>query len=372
MTALPPVVAAPKRQRGVMARRSTSGQSVSPSHHAHDANAPRCVEHPPLHLHAARDQFIDANAAGLCPARTIPQYSWTLNMILKCLAGRDVQDVSGITPQLIRQFLTALSNRGCSSSYIHGYARVIRTWLRFLESEGLIPVNPMTRVTMPRVERKILPTFSRDEIERLLRACSNKRERAMVLILLDTGCRAAEMVHITLKDVDLDAGKVVIRQGKGRRDRIVFLRPLTIESIQENLTERTQLEDDAPLFPSAKTGKPLTANGLLQLCRRLGRRSGVPNCHPHKFRRTFATWSLRAGMNIHAVQRLMGHADLDTLLRYLDLGEADLAEAHRLYGPVDSLLGAMTTPPAVTVPAAPVCSSRRADARDERTAQRNL
>ncbi len=164
---------------------------------------------------------------------------------------------------------------------------------------------------MPRVERKILPTFTKNQLERLLAVCETHRERAIVLVLVDTGVRASELVRLTLAGVDLDAGRVLIRQGKGKRDRLVFLRPQTTSTIRAYLAERAQVEPKASLFPSTRTGGPLTPNGLLQLCRRLGCKAGVDQCHPHKFRRTFATWALRSGMNIHAVQRLMGHADLD-------------------------------------------------------------
>jgi integrase/recombinase XerD len=329
MKSMSPIISSPGR--GASTRDSFATRSVT-----NEADAEVQIA---LSLETAKEQFLDAKIAQLCTERTVGQYRWVLQRFSSWAAGRGIHDVEEITPQLVREFLTLLIRRRRASSYIHGHARVIRTFFRFLEAEGLVESNPMARVAMPRVERKILPTFTKDEVQRLLAACSNKRERAIVLVLIDTGVRASELVHLTLADVDLDAGRIVVRQGKGRRDRLVFVRPQTGCAINDYLAQRAHVEPGALLFPSVKTGKPLKPNGLLLLCRRLGRRAEVENCHPHKFRRTFATWSLRAGMDIHALQRLMGHADLDVLLHYLDLGEADLAEAHRLYGPVDSLLG---------------------------------
>jgi site-specific recombinase XerD len=291
-------------------------------------------------LEVASRAFVEAKVAQFCTQRTIGQYEWILTRFTRWAGERGIETVDQITSTDIRAFLTMLRSGERASSYVHGHARVIRTWLRFLEGEGLLDDNPMTRVAMPRVERKILPTFTKDELERLFAACKTTRERAMMLVLIDTGVRASEFVHLVLADIDWESGRVVVRQGKGRRDRFVFLRPQTTGAIRAYLAERSDAERHAPLFPSARTGGPLKPNGLLQFCRRLGRRASVDECHPHKFRRTFATWALRAGMNIHAVQRLMGHADLDVLLRYLNLDEADLAEAHRRYGPVDSILGA--------------------------------
>ena len=82
----------------------------------------------------------------------------------------------------------------------------------------------------------------------------------------------------------------------------------------------------------------LTDSGLRLMLRRLGKRADVEHCHPHTFRRTFALWSLRAGMNIYALQRIMGHSDLTILRRYLALTEQDLQTAHRRFGAVDSML----------------------------------
>jgi integrase/recombinase XerD len=71
--------------------------------------------------------------------------------------------------------------------------------------------------------------------------------------------------------------------------------------------------------------------------KRLGKRAGVEHCHPHTFRRTFALWSLRAGMSIYHLQRLMGHADITVLRQYLDLVTEDVQAAHQAAGIVDKL-----------------------------------
>lgn len=333
----PPLTSGSKRRHNSAPQRSAALQGASASPVTHEAT--RHDEPAPITtgLDEAKEQFLDAKIAQACTERTVDHYRWTVEKFNDWARAQGVKSIDEVTPQLIRKYLTAKIKSRRASSYIHGHARVIRTWFGFLQDEEVISTNPMERVAMPRVERKILPTFSQDDIERLLGVCQTLRERALIMVLIDTGIRASELVHLNLGDVDLQTGRIVVRQGKGRRDRLVFLSPRTVDALQYYLAQRSALVSSAPLFPSAKTGKPLTPNGLLLLCRRLGQRAGVANCHPHTFRRTFATWSLRAGMNIHVVQRFMGHADLDVLLRYLDLGEADLAEAHRLYSPVDSM-----------------------------------
>jgi integrase len=134
-----------------------------------------------------------------------------------------------------------------------------------------------------------------------------------------------------------------VRQGKGRRDRVAFLGAKARKALLKYLLTRPDAEPAEPLFPSVRTGERLKPNGLLLLCRRLGARAGVEHCHPHTFRRTFALWSLRAGMNIYALQQIMGHSDLEVLAQVPGVGrggpggrapQARCGRQHALAAPV--------------------------------------
>ena len=112
----------------------------------------------------------------------------------------------------------------------------------------------------------------------------------------------------------------MVRQGKGRKDRVAFLGAKARKVLMKYLMTRPEVTQTEPLFPSSKTGRALTPDGLLLLLRRLGKKSDVPHCHPHTFRRSFALWSLRAGMSgylypplktndiVHAVERALERA----------------------------------------------------------------
>jgi site-specific recombinase XerD len=298
----------------------------------------RVLPRPSAGLDLALDIFITAKQAERCTSRTIETYRWTLRRFLSWLREQGVSDAQGITSHQIRLYLAELDKQGYASSYVHIYARTIKTWLRFLHAEGLIGSNPMAKVAMPRLDKEILPAFTPEDVKRLLAACLTDRDRALVLCLLDTGCRAAEFVNLNIADVERRTGTVSVRQGKGRKDRVAFLGAKARKALLKYLMSRQDAAPVEPLFPSATSGERLTTNGLLLLCRRLGKRAEVEHCHPHTFRRTFALWSLRAGMNIYALQQIMGHSDLSILRRYLALVEEDLAEAHRKHGAVDNML----------------------------------
>ena len=129
-----------------------------------------------------------------------------------------------------------------------------------------------------------------------------------------------------------------MRAGKGNKGRTVYIGARARRALARYWLGRTVTAND-PLIPLVEHWRPahnprLTASADL----RLGDRADVADCHPHTFRRTFALSCLRAGMNIYALQRLMGHADLSILRKYLALVETDLQTAHREHGAVDNLL----------------------------------
>jgi site-specific recombinase XerD len=282
--------------------------------------------------------FITAKEAKRCTARTVRTYRWTLQKFLDWLGQQGVGQIQALTSHHIRQFLADLDKQGHAASYIHIYARTIKTWVRFLYSEGLIPADPMATVGMPRLDKEIMPAFAPADVRTLLAVCETARDTALVYCLLDSGCRAAELCALTLGDVNVKTGCVMVRQGKGRKDRVTFVSAKARRALLKYLMTRPNAQADQPLFPSCKTGEQLTPNGLLLLLRRLGKRAGIANCHPHTFRRTFVLWSLRAGMDVFALQQIMGHSDLTMLRKYLAQVQADLETAHKRHGAVDNML----------------------------------
>jgi site-specific recombinase XerD len=199
---------------------------------------------------------------------------------------------------------------------------------------------------MPRLDKRIQPPFSPEEIKALLAACNTKtpkdlRDRAMTLALLDSGPRSSEFVGLRVNSVDMRSGLVTV-MGKGHKQRTVRFGAKTRQAILRYLARRSEPTQDSPLCIAYRTDgeerSPLTLRGLQMVFRNLGERAGVTPCHPHRFRRTFALWCLRDGMDLHSLRLLMGHSSLAVLQRYLALAGEDIERAHRLHSPVDNLL----------------------------------
>ena len=151
------------------------------------------------------------------------------------------------------------------------------------------------------------------------------------------GLRASEFVALNNGDVDIGTGKVVVRHGKGNKTRVVFLGAKARRSLLRYLRQKTTHNPADPLWVG-RAGERLMYAGLRQILRRKAAAAGVPCPSPHGFRRSFALFSLRSGMNVYALQKLMGHSDLTVLQRYLSQTEGDLQAAHAQASPVDRML----------------------------------
>ncbi len=183
----------------------------------------------------------------------------------------------------------------------------------------------MTNVQMPKVERDLLPALDVSDVEDLLSACESIRDRAIILCLLDSGCRAAEFVNLDIKDFNRRSGEVTVRLGKGKKSRMTFFGPRARKELMRYLYGRTYTED-APLFITERGNRRLTGSGLIQIFKRLGHATGI-HVSPHALRRTCALWCHRKGWRLTEIQRLLGHSDLSVLLRYLDLDSTDVQTA---------------------------------------------
>jgi site-specific recombinase XerD len=293
-------------------------------------------------LQTCVDLFLTHQAAQRSTVRTIATYRGLLAQFTTWLRERQVTEPRAITTGDVRAYFASLGERNLTAWYIHTHARTVKTWLRFLHAEGVLPADIMARVAMPKLDRKILPSFTGDDVRKLLDACEHsqnpERDKAILLALLDSGARAAELCGVDVGDVDMTTGGVHIRQGKGRKDRVTRVGHRARKALLRYFLERGDVQSDEPLFVSENDGGRMTPNGLLQLLRRIGTRAGV-HCHPHKFRRTCAVTLYRAGVQLADIALLLGHSDLETLKGYLDLQAQDGLQAHERAGPVETLLG---------------------------------
>lgn len=260
------------------------------------------------------DSFlIDRRSQGLSP-KTIELYTKKLRYFLKYCERQALTQCSQITPDFISRYLLELSETRYPGG-VHACFRPLRTMLFWIEEDEIMPAgwkNPIRRVKAPKLPTDPIEPTQIEEIHELLKTCQNNysgvRDKAMMLGLLDTGARAKEFLNINLEDVDLATGAVMIRQGKGHKLRMVFLERKTIRAIRRYLRYR---KDNHPALWVSIHGERMTYAALRCLLRRRAEQVGMKSIPtPHDFRRAFALVMLRNGVDIFALQKLMGHSDL--------------------------------------------------------------
>lgn len=211
----------------------------------------------------------------------------------------------------------------------------------------LLQNNPFRSLRNVRLPQKIVRPFSPEEITTLLAACDPNsqigvRDRAILLVLLDTGIRCSELVQLNLDDLDLKAGRLHILHAKGNKQRVVPFASRCRQALLRYLDLRSQ--EPGPLFLAAnghrtlQPGVGLQPNGLKQILIRLGRRTGIPKVHAHRFRHTFATWAIQANARELDVQYLLGHSSPDMVRRYTATYNSEqAARRHASFSPADML-----------------------------------
>lgn len=214
-----------------------------------------------------------------------------------------------------------------------------RTFFLWTVEEGYLEVSPMKRLSAPRLDANLLPALNDAELTRLDLALKGPgfvtiRNRALIFVMLDSAVRLQECADLRVSDLDLDTGSLRVRKGKGRRERMTWVGSSTLRALGRYL--RTTNVKGEDLLWRSDDGRPLTRWGIRDTLNYVGKVTGV-HVHPHKLRRTCALQMLRNGADVYSIQRLMGHADLETLRKYLAQSEADVAAAHAKFGVIDRL-----------------------------------
>ena len=300
----------------------------------------RLISRPALETDV-RDFLIDRQARGLSP-RTVAWYGEKLQIVQRVLASNGISQLEEIRPTTVRQLLLELGETH-NQGGVHGFYRALRAFLNWWETETEPQgwTNPMLKVQPPRVDLPPLEPVPLDDLRAMLATCDKSfhgvRDRALLMALLDSGCRRAEFQALDIGHVNLATGSMLILRGKGGRARTTFVGAKTRRALVRYLRLRPDAADADPLWVTME-GDRLTYNGLREIVRRRARRAGVPEPSLHSFRRGFAITALRNGADLITLQRLLGHTSLAVLSRYLHQVEDDLQEAHERVGPVDHLL----------------------------------
>lgn len=296
-------------------------------------------------------RFLSAKIAQGCSKKTVYYYKNSITMTLEQI-GKPYNEV---TADDVRLYLAKrIYKDKVSKTTTNNERRNLSAFYGWLQREEILLKNPMAKVDAVKITKTKKKAFEQMEIERIRDHCKSRRETAMIEVLLSTWARVSEIAQMRIDDIH---GDHLIVHGKGDKDREVYLNAKAVLSVQNYLSERS--DNNPYLFPRAKYAgdvakmckgkhrklqcewykepsfvdpeKCMDSSSIESIVREIGRRAGVSNVHPHRFRRTGATIALRNGMPLIQVSKLLGHENIGTTQIYLDVSDDELAQAHKRF-----------------------------------------
>ena len=223
----------------------------------------------------------------------------------------------------ISEYLAELGHQGVSGVTRARKLAAVRELFRFLEGAGAVHRAPALGLETPKKEKRSRSYLQPDEYRAMLSlAGSNPRDFCILQLFLQTGLRLTELREVKLSDIDLQAGTLLVRAGKGMQERELSLEGKAMRAIKSYKKIRPKVDDDH-LFLN-QYGEPISQRGIQKLVTKYTRAAGIKKkAGVHSLRHTFATIKAKQGVSPFKLRRWLGHARLDTTQIYVHMAESD-------------------------------------------------
>lgn len=276
---------------------------------------------------AKLDQYIGLALIGKSE-RTVNTYRAQLQKFDDYLRGSGTSMDEPLTRIDVQQYITHLTNKGHKASSVNLSFNSIRSYAKWSNQESAIQqIRVVKQIPILQRTPKSLGRNERNQLLRRAEQKQNRRDIAIVTMLLHCGLRVGELVALNVRDVELKRGGVVhVNRGKGNKERQVPLPAEARNRITEYLEQRPGCPDDEPLFLSNR-GKRISIRMVEYMLKQLG-----DECHPHLCRHAFVRGLLDQGVDLVTVAKLAGHSDLNVTRSYATPSMENMVEAmERLY-----------------------------------------
>ena len=272
------------------------------------------------------DMFLSAKRVEGCSEKTLRYYETSIRRLFAAVDSH----VTHMQTDDLRGYLSDYQQQTqCSKGNIDNIRRIMSSFFTWLEDENYILKSPVRRIHKIRSNKTVKETYTDEALETMRDQCGCLRDLAMIDLLASTGMRVGELVRLNRDDIDFENRECVVF-GKGSKERPVYFDARTKIHLKNYLESRN--DDNPALFVSLLSPyNRLEISGVEVRLRKLGRRLGITKVHPHKFRRTLATRAIDKGMPIEQVQRLLGHAKIDTTMQYAMVNQNNVKISHRKY-----------------------------------------
>ncbi len=224
-------------------------------------------------------------------------------------------------PGDVKYYIDFLLEKRLSAQSINGHLFVIRSFYDYLrDEEGLVLDNPVIRGMALRVASP-LPRHLRDnDVVTLFASITKSRDMAMFMLMLRCGLRVEEVANLTLGAIDYRRHQIMVRDGKGGKDRVVYISNDAADALAAYLRIRPETNEQKIFLVEKGTykGRPISIRGIQKRIEYYSKKSGIPaSCH--QLRHTMATQLLNADIALATIQALLGHTKIKTTMRYCKL-----------------------------------------------------
>lgn len=218
----------------------------------------------------------------------------------------------------VKMYLDLLLENGLAPKTINERLVAIRSFYLYLaKEEGKMITNPVSSGLALRLPKPLPRDIRERELDRFLAVIKKKRDRALFMLMLRCGLRVAETAGLELSAIDYQRNQIIVRNGKGAKDRITYISNDAAEALAAYLQVRPSTKEDKVFLveKGIHKGKPLSVRGIQKRMEYYSRKSGVSmSCH--RLRHTMATQLLNAGSDLVIIQELLGHKRIETTMRY--------------------------------------------------------
>jgi integrase/recombinase XerD len=236
--------------------------------------------------------------------------------------------------------------RGLSAASVNVRIRVIRTFFAVLYEEEVIERNPALNVSLMRQDVDTVEPLTEDELRRFMKAPDQRqwaqwRDYVIIVVILDTGMRLNEICSLEKKDMDFVRKQITLpaSKNKNRKSRVLPLSTETMRLLKQLVTESAQHFDTTHVF-TTNYGEPLSEKTIQKTFDKYAERAKLDrNVSPHILRHNFASMAAENGMSVFHLQKLMGHAEISTTRKYVQLSSESIADQHKRYSPLGRVLG---------------------------------
>jgi integrase/recombinase XerC len=275
-----------------------------------------------------------ADATVVAYARDIRQFiSWLKHSLghAPCLG-----DLGGVTAKTVRAFMAARRREGVENRSLARSISALRVFFRWLEAEETLKNRAAMQVTLPKIPHSVPKPLTVAKAAEVVDGGMSAdldwiaaRDTAVLLLLYGSGLRVSEALAITLNDAPISGRDVLRVIGKGNKERMVPVLPVTQQALERYIALCPYpLEADMPMFRGAKGG-PLSPRIIQLVMERLRTDLGLPEtATPHALRHSFATHLLSSGADLRQIQELLGHASLSTTQVYAEVDRDRLLKVY--------------------------------------------